>query len=252
MIPMMTGLLASRLLGNLYDEIIADSPWAYYQLGETAGATTYVDSSANGYDLTAITATVTAGSAAICAPGTSVDFSGGYISSTNNQYGAAQAATFNGTGALTMVFVVNVDSLAASRVPFHLGNASVANSQGAFVELRTNGAVRFQMFVGAEYKILDSPASAISAGNSYIIHARRNALGGGTIWVNGVQVASGDLSGSLRMNATASSGGQRIMVGALNAATPANAHDGRLQHVAIFNSALSDSRIAIQADASGL
>lgn len=242
--------------GNALDvEILADSPWAYYQLGESAGATTYVDSSGNTRDLATLAATLTAGSTALCAPGTSVDFDGNaFISSSNNQYGTAQATAFNGDKALTFCAVVNVDTLAASCIPVHLGNASVANSQGVFVQILTTGAIRFQLYdtTGPGYKFHDTATGLITAGASNIIHVRREVGGATAIFLNGTSVATGTMSGTIGMAATASSGGQRIMLGALNAATPSTRVNGKMQHIAMFTTALSDARIAAHATASGL
>lgn len=235
--------------------IMADVPWAYYQLGETAGATTYADSSGNGYHLSTLAATLTAGSVALCAPGTSVDFDGNaYISASNNQYGSQQQTTFSGDKAISYCIVVRFDSL-ASRVPIHLGNINQTGSQGVFLQLLATGALRFQMWdtVGGAYKSFDTAAGVISAGVSYIVHLRRAVGGAAAIFVNGSSVATSALmTGNIGMFQTVSTGGQRIMLGALNGTTPGTKHDGRLQHCAVFASSLSDARITAHYVASGL
>lgn len=257
LMPASIGLFkpAATAGANLATEILADNPWAYYQLGESAGATTYVDSSPNARNLSTLLATITAGSTALCAPGTSVDNNGsGYISSSSNQYGAAQATAFNGDKAITYVFVINLDNLSAARVPLHLGNASVNGSQGVFTELRTNGAVRFQLYdsVSAGYKFVDSSASAITATTNRIIICRRNVGGAVKIDVGSSTVGTGTMTGSIAMAATAASGGSRVMLGGLNAATPVNKVDGRMQHFAVFDAYISDVRVAAYVAASGL
>lgn len=241
--------------GNLDVEILARSPWVYYQLGETAGATTYVDSSGNGRDLSTLAATLTAGSTALCSPGTSVDFDGNaYISSSNNQYGVDQQTAFHGDKAISYCVVAQFDSV-ASRVPIHLGNINQTGSQGVFLQLLATGALRFQMWdtTGGAYKFFDSAAGVISAATPYIIHARRGVGGAAAIFVNGSSVAtSASMTGTIGMSQTAASGGQRIMLGALNGTTPGTKHDGRLQHCAVFASSLSDADITAMATASGL
>lgn len=243
-------------VGSLYDEIIADSPWAYYQLGETAGATSFADSSGNSRNLGTVVATVTSGVTGLVSPGTCTEFdgAGGRITCSNNEFGAAADTAFSGDKAVTIVAVVRFDSVASQRVLFHIGNVNVSNSQGFFVEQRASGVLRFQMLVNAAYKNIDSSASSVAAATTYILHFRRAVGGTGSIWVNGVNVTSGstDLSGSIRMAATSTNGGSRIMLGALNGTTPSLFTDGKVQHLAVFNSALSNGRIGAQVLASGL
>lgn len=240
--------------GSLYDEIIADNPWAYYQLGEAAAPSEFADSSGNGYDLTNIVATVTAGGTGLVSPGTSTDFDGtsGYISSTNNEFGTDTNTAFSGDKPVTIVMVVNLDAF-SDKVLFSIGNISVAGSRGIFVQSLASGAVRFQMYTSS-FKFVDTSASALATTTTAIIHCRRTIGGTGSIWVNGVNLTSGstDLSGSIEAAASSSSGGNRIMLGALSASAVSNFTNGRLQHVAIFDSALSDARIAAQVTASGL
>lgn len=241
--------------GNLYDEILAAGPWAYYQLGEAAGPSSYADSSGNARNLDQIVATVTAGSTALVSPGTSADFNGtGHISSANNAYGTAQATAFNGDLPISFVFVINWDSISPTSVPIHLGNVSVNGSQGVFAQVLTTGALRFQMLAtGVGFKFFDTATGLIVAGNSYIVHMRRATGGAAAIFLNGTSVATSTaMTGSIAMAATSSSGGQRIMVGAQNAATPAAPVNGRMQHAAVFAKSLSDAEIAAQKAASGL
>lgn len=258
---MIPGFVAGGMAGGapipLDDAIMADSPWAYYQLGEAASPTptSYADSSGNSRALSNIVATITAGSAQLCPPGTSVDFNGsGYISSTNNQYGTAQATAFNGDKAFTIATVADLDSLAGDPVILHLGNASVNGSQGLFAQALSTGAVRLQFYdtTSAGYKSITSAAGVVTAGTPFIIHCRRAVGGACKIAIAGSSVATGTLTGTIAMAATSGSGGQRIMLGALNAATPSNKINGRQQHAAIFAAALSDARIAAHAAASGL
>lgn len=236
--------------GDLYAEIMADTPWAYYQLGETAGATSAADSSGNNRHLTVINPTVTFGATALCSPGTSTDFNGaGYLTTTNNEFGAAQAAAFNGNVAMTYCFVVNPDAL-GSAVPIHLGDVSTSGSQGHFVELLATGAIRMQYYDTIYgWQFFDTAAGVAVVGTPSMFHVRRAVGGASTIFHNGASVASNaNPPGSIGM----ASGSLRIMVGAMNMATPTNPLNGRLQHVAVFASALSDSRISNHFAASGL
>lgn len=237
-------------IGTLYEEIMADMPWAYYQLNEAASPTPFADSSGNSRNLATIVPTVTAGGAGLFAPETSTDFNGtGYISSGNNEFGADIQAAFDGDKPITIVAVVNPDSLSTASSLLHVGNISVGESQGFFVSPRPDGAVRFQMLIsGVAYKLIDSIPGALVPGQTAIIHVRRTAGGNGSIWVNGVNLTAGstDLSGSIAAEQTVASGGTRIMLGALSAAAPSDFFDGKMQHVAIFDSALSDNRIQTQ------
>lgn len=242
-------------VGSLYDEIMAAGPWAYYQLGESGSPTEYADSSGNGYDLGNIVPTVTAGSTALVSPGTSADFDGaGYISSGNDEFGAAQATAFNGDLPISFGFVINWDSIATTSVPIHLGNVSVNGSQGVFAQVLDTGALRFQMLAAGIGAIsFDTATGLITAGNTYLVHMRRATGGAAAIFLNGTSVATSTaMTGSIAMAATSSSGGQRIMVGALNAATPVVPVNGRIQHAAVYAKSLSDSEIANQFAASGL
>ena len=246
-------------LGSLEDEILADSPWGYWQLGETAGPSTFLDLSGNGRHLTDFTG-VTAGATGLVSGGTSTDFgSSARIQSTNNEFGAATASAFGGDKPFTILAVVNVGSLSANRTILHLGNVGVANSQGLFAEIRTDGVVRVQHITGIGYKFVDSDASAIPASTTKMVHARRTDGGtaDGTLFVDGANVTSSAggssrLTGNIAIDATSSSGGSRISIGALQLSTPVGFMEGRMQHVAVFAAALSDARIAAHATASGL
>lgn len=245
----------STASANLYDEIVADSPWVYYQLGETAGATSYTDSSSNARHLTDITATVTAGTTGLVVPGTCVDFDGtaGKIRSTSNEFGAAAATAFDGDLPFSMVAVINLDSIAGSPVLFHLGTASVAGAQGFFIQILSTGALRMQRANAAgSFGNVTTAGSLITTGVTYIVAATRAAGGTCELYIDGVDVGGGTLSGDNGMNATASGGGSRIALGCLQLTTPGSHTNGRLQHMAIFDSALSAGRCLAYAQAAGL
>lgn len=247
-------LYAARQMTSLPEEILARAPWAYYRLDEAAGAGTYVDSSGNARDLTAITATVTAGAAGIVVPGTATDFAGGYIRSQSDEFGAAQAAAFDGDKALTVIAVIRGDSFGGTPVLFHIGALGAFGSQGFFFCIDTNGGLRFQFFddTGGSYKSLSTAAGVVSTGTTYVVTCRRAVGGACEIFVNDTSVGTATLTGTIAAAPTGSSGGARIAVGVLTDTAPSNAMDGKMQHVAVFASALSNADISAIVAASGL
>lgn len=246
---------------TLYDEIMSDSPFGYWQLGEAAAPVSYADSSGNAYHLDQITATVTAGSAALVSPGTSADFDGsaGKIRCDNNEFGAALSSAFQGAKPFTIVAVIRVDNLSIGRVIFHAGNFDNANEQGIWLVATSSGELACRYVTNATNTLRSavSASSVIATSTTYIVHARRfdNGVDAavGTVWVNGVDETSAtDFVAPVGIAANTANGGTRIAIGCLQAATPFNHFDGRLQHVAIFDSALSDARILAHAEAAGL
>lgn len=253
------GIIARRravAVATLADAIIALSPWAYYQLGETVGAGTYADSSGNGRDLSTINATVTAGSTGIVSPGTSVDFDGtsGFISSSNNQYGAAAEAAFDGTGKpFTLLAHVNFQSLPAQWVAMHLGVNDLLASRGFWMIFTSNGRAYLQVRSAATEISLETLAGVIAADTTYQVAVRYDPSVGMAVIVNGAVSASNSVTSlDTRIEATSTGAGSRIMLGAYNASTANSFTDGRLQHCAIFTSALSDAQLLSLAETAGL
>lgn len=238
-------------IGALDVEILSDAPWAYWKLDETSGATSYADSSGNSRALSTLTSTLVPETVGIVSPGTCVDFTSGYIRSASNEFGAAQAAAFGGDKSFTVVMCVDADSLSGNPVAIHLGTVNQSGSQGFLIQLRENGVLRFQLYTSA-WIYCDSPAGTIEAGNTYIIHARRELGGSYSVWIDGVRVGALSSAGSVSASATTGGSGSRIALGCLHGNTPSNILDGRLQHVAVFEYPLSEGRIRAHAQAAGL
>lgn len=253
---MMPGFFAKRIGaagGTLQDEILADSPFAYWQLGEAAAPVSYADSSGNGYHLTNVVPTVTSGLAGLVVPGSCTEFNGssGYIGTQNNEFGPVMQATFGGDQPFTIVAVINIDNFAGNPLIVHFGTLQTNPAQGFFLFFLPDGKLRLQFILaGVGFAVLDS-AAPLNTGQTYIVHARRAAGGSTQIFVDGVFNATGAFGGSVGMDATAASGGTRMNLGATSATPPAAFMDGKMQHVAVFASALDDTRIAAHAAAAG-
>lgn len=241
---------------TLKTRILSRSPFVYYELNESLGATTYLDSSGNNRHLSTVVATTTAGSTQVVTPGTSVDFDGtsGRISSGNNEYGAALQTAFDGNKAYTIITSFNLDSIANSPCVFHAGYWSVNGSQGIAIFAIPDGSVQVSTVLAGGTVSAKSAPGTLLTGNNYIIHGVANGTGNFKAYINGTQVYDGNsgVGHDINMTATSSGQGTRIMVGALNASAAQNFANGRIQHAALIPTAMSAADILGDAEIVGL
>lgn len=246
---------------TLYDEIMADAPWAYWQLGEAAGPATFLDFSGNSRHLSVMSG-VTAGTTGLITEGTAVDFSGSasYITSPTSDLGAEIAAAFDGNPDFTIMTIINPDQTTVGKALFHAGNLSVNGEQGLFLATDNAGGFFLQMIiVGVGYRNGGSTAGVLTPGASHIIHAVRRkdvlspTLAYAEMYCDGVDVTAGlpALHGTI---GAANGSESRVTLGALNSnGSFSDNYNGKLQHMAVYTHALSPARIAAHhAAAAGL
>lgn len=246
----------------LSDAIIALGPFAYYQLGETSGATSFADSSGNGFDLGTVIATVTAGGTGLIAEGTSTDFDGsGYITSGNNEFGADLELAFdaaNADGSFSIVCLVNLDDVGSGdKRIIQAGNLSVNNVQGFGLAVNDGNVGIYVKTAGGSIDQVFTSGSPVGAGVTKMLAVTRGSLGATRIFVDGVKLVGPSSTGSgVRLVATDALGGTRITIGAsygsLGGGATGNQINGRAQHVALFAAELTEAQVLELAEIAGL
>lgn len=255
-LPFMQVLMAASTGASLDSEILADTPFAYWRFDELTGATTLVGV-VNSRDLLP-TNSPTLQQPPLVSPGFSIDFNGTtqYATTTNNQYGTAIAAAFNGDRAFSLEAVIRLDVIAGStRAVIHVGNFSLGGSQGFDLQVNPDGSLALQAFISGAFVSVTSPAGLIVTGTDYLVTCTRAVGGAAFLYINGVQVQTGTLPGSVAAAAGAGTGGMRLTTGTLFGAAgggnPAGFLDGRIDYPCIFASALSPTRVLAHAQAAG-
>lgn len=217
--------------------VLADTPLAYYRLGETSG-TTMVDSSGNGHN-GVYDAGVTVGATGLLAGDTdkALDLPGtGGVGGRTNGTGA----TWMLSTAVTAECLIQLDSTPTGDIAF-VCRQQVADSDsnlkswvlGYFAGL----GFTFQVFVNNSATNSYVHFGTVATGTRYHL---AGTYDGSTIrlYINGTQVTSGALSGTL--NAAA---GTHLEVG-MSGHSNLYRLDGRIDEAAFYGSALSATRIA--------
>jgi hypothetical protein len=210
----------TELLSIIEEEILLDAPSAYYTLGEAAGATTAGDSSG-------------LGSAPLKANGTGVVFGSAPGPSTDG----LTAATFPASGApllsgtrsetpasMTVECFFSVTGTPAAATPFVFAHQD-------WIELDTTG--KLVVFVNGAFTYFGN--KVVNDGNVHhvaIVHSGATTL---TLYVDGVVDGSGSVP-AIAADSTFNVGSRGSIAMSIS-------------HVALFNTALSGTRIAAHAAA---
>ena len=208
--------------------VLADTPLAYYRLGESSG-TTMNDGSGNARHGT-YSGTYTLGAAGLLPGDTdkAVDF-------TNGAGQVAYAAWMNASPSFTVEAIINPDTVVSARTIA----AKAAPALDAW-QLRQNGAVLEFYIANGGWTFLASPAGALTAGTRYHVAA---SWDGTTrrLYINGAEVANA-VAGGPAANASGFSIGMY--------STSTEPYDGRIDEVAFYGAALSAARILAHYNAS--
>lgn len=234
----MTGLLinpyrfASPAPTGYAAEVLADSPLAYYRLGEPSG-TTMTDSSGNSRNGT-YGGGVTLGGANLLSTGTSTsaDFDG------SNDYASVANGAWMTVSNLTVEAMVRPDSVTGTRTI--MARRQISSLSGQAWQFRFGPTVQLLgLYSGGSVVTAESTTSLV-AGSTYHVAATYD---GSTIriYINGTLDAS--LAHAGGFNTSTSS----LFLGGIDQGGGAGLEeklDGRLQEVAFYGSALSAARIA--------
>jgi hypothetical protein len=213
-------------------EVLADTPIAYWRLGESSG-TSAADSSGNNRNGTYVGAPSLGSPGLVTGdPNTSVSFNG-----TNQSVDVADAPAFNLTGDLTLEAVVNMTGGENYRtiVAKHDGAGDVST-----YELRVQGSTGALQFVqrsttGAYMTVTSN--TTLAANTTYHIAATKSGSTV-TLYINGV----GDRTATFSSPVASNSRPLRIA-----RRDGSKAFAGRIDEVAIYNKALTASRLAAHA-----
>lgn len=204
------------------DEVLADTPLAYWQLEEASG-TVLVDSSGNGRNGTWTGTPVFGATGMVDGEGTSVQFSG-------DDYATVPNGAWFPKSAFTYEFVVNRDALTT------YGYFYLLSQQGVF-DTFVNGDLTAQLSIGSSYVYGGSWADSVNTHVAFTYDGATMA-----IYLGGTQVATQAKTGALPASTNP------ILVGAKTADAPGN-FKGRMQKVAVYGTALSAARISAHAAA---
>lgn len=238
MIPL--GILASSALapatpvGTYYDEVMADSPVAYYRLA---------DSASPAVDATARTTQSTIGGVTFDAAG----LGDGATSATfDGTTGILTGATSNLNGVVALEALCSLPTLGASRALVGVGGG-VAATELAMIRISTTGAAQFYMFGAATVSVTSS--ATITAGSvNHIVGVIADGLM--RVYVNGVA------SGTSTAPPTTTQASTNLAIGYRAAASGGapnhNPFAGRLAGCAVYATPPSPARILVHARAAGV
>lgn len=243
----------STVLG---DAILALSPFVYYKLNESAGATSVNDFSGNSRHLDTVTGTLGA-TALISEGGYAIDVAPStHATSGDDIYGADITTAFAGNNQPLSVFaIVYPDTIPLSgEYIVHFGRASQPDAQGFALAVASDGRIVWQAFNGSWVVLYSNTVGEVTTGATISIGATRDSSGNITMYKNGVSVGTGACTGAISL--LTGSAYRKITIGAhwggAGGNVPAYGWDGRIQHVAVFNSNIGSAGMTALHTATGL
>lgn len=221
-------VLATRAAPDpLAQEVLADKPYAYYRLGEPAGSPTMVDSS--GFDRSGTYAGgVALGAAPVPTNPSVLD----RAADLANGRGVVPSSSLPTPAAFTVECWFKPDTLGSEQYLASRWGATSGSRPWA-LGIATDSRLRFFAATGSE---LRAPEPLV-AGERYHAVATYGASAA-TLYINGVAVAS---TTSFIAPATTA---RDLVVGAIYTSNYGFGFDGVLDEVAVYPSALSQSRVA--------
>lgn len=227
-------IAASSVLGAAAGDysaaVLADTPLAYYRLGETSG-TSMVDSSGNGRHGVAASG-ITLGATGLL-PG---DANTCYDFSTSSNVYHLNAAWMD-TAAITVEAVIQLDTVLGCNI------AARDNSPRLYQAAVTSaGKLQFVFWTPTSGPHFANGATTLVPG---VIYHVAYTYDGTTakVWLNGVEDGSVTVSGGLK------TGPVNLVLGRYEPDGALGRFDGRMDEVAFYGSALSAARIAAHAAA---
>jgi len=216
-------------------EVLADSPLAYYRLGEASG-TTMTDSSGNGRNGT-YSGGVTLGVAGLLTgdANTAADFNG------STQYGDITDGAWMDVTTVTLEAWIKPDDLSALRfiVARDLGNFDGDNGRFWHLRVTSDGKPELIFWAsdGGSAQFVTGP-TALTVGTRYHLAGTYDGSVG-RLYVNGSQVATASASGAIPILPNAA------VIRVAGSPPGGQFFDGVIDEVAIYSGALSATRIAV-------
>lgn len=224
---------------SFYDEVIADSPIAYWTMD---GAGTAEEISSN--NLTLNNGVLT-GQTPILTSGDSLVFDG------TDDYAVSSSL---GLSALpvTIEKLININTL-TNFYPIFATNGNVSNYYGILVAMHTSGYFFITLGDGTgtgpgNRKSFQTASSLYTSGTDYHVVARVNSFSSVDVFINGTKYAASFASGTA--STISFSSGVGAFAYSLVGATQYSAI--KFDDTAVYASALSDSRIAAHYEATGI
>lgn len=214
-------------------EVLADSPMAYYRLGDTSG-TTMTDSSGNARHGTYTgspglnTTGLLTGDADKC-----VDFAA-------NQYGSFTPPDLSlNASSVTVEAIINLDTTSSVHDIVGRRNAGSASTNETWqLRVLSTGKLDFFYVTGSSYVTTQQSTATLSTGTTYHVAATYDGA-------NVKLYINGSLDSTFARTGTPNSTTSPIRIGFSGFGSPNQEYfDGRIDEVAVYGSALSGTRIA--------
>lgn len=229
--------------GDFATEVMADAPWAWWQLDDADSATYTADASGNGRHLT----TTLNPLAKRKKPPLIAD--GGYAQTFDGSAGCVNGGTltaFSGHQALSMFCIIKVNAFTASAHLMHNGDTGVGSGQGQLLMLETNGALRFYSNASGGWRDYRSDPGAMALGETAIVGWAHDPVADTLkFFKNGSLIKTYAYTFGLSGGASA-----KWALGGLNGSLPGAYCD--MDHAMVFAAALSEARALAHAQAAGL
>lgn len=217
-------------------EVLADSPYAYYKLDESSGATTAVDSSGNARDMTHARGAVAFGTAQLIVDGV-----------TCGTFDTADELAFSNTsittGGLTIEAWVKTTNNTTARGIIGWHNSGNIATKRFTLEMLSSGIVQATVQTSSGSAVTLTSTTAVNNGNPHHVVLTTTAFSGGTIvlYVDGAQEDTDTAT-----TGTAQ-GANRMRLGGIGAS--GTCWSGDIDEGAFYNSALSAGRVSDHYDA---
>ena len=224
-------------LGTYDEEVLADSPVAYWRLRETGAATTAVDEIGN-LDGTYVGSPDLDVSGPLASGGTGMDFD-----KTDNQVNIGNMSSYSPVGIELWFYLRSDLSAADDFTTFGMLLTPNSTSTGYFVfGAYTSGVANEVISLqnnNTRYNWTDAAATVVAGWHHLVCQVNSGAW---EIWLDG------DLKGSFTLGTYGNYSWAALRLGCRS--TGSDFFDGRMGEVALYDTALSAARIAAHYDAS--
>ncbi len=239
------GLTSGRLLSvdaavipstTYYDEVMADSPLAYYRLDDPSG-TTMTDASGNSRNGTYVNSpTLGATSLLSGDSNAAVTFDG------SNDYCTVTDAAWMDVTTITLEAVIKLNATGAYQSIWDRDNGG--SDRMWQLRISNTNKLEFGYWLSGSGPFFFAGATSLSSGTTYHVAATYDGTTG-TVYLNGTSDGTNSNTGSLK------TGAMKLVIGSSESGgggTPSvQRFNGTIDEAAIYGSALSGTRIGVHA-----